>query len=144
MHLLRKEVLDNVTEVTHSNLENIVRSCKPCQTFASRSRRFKFTLRDDAQFNSSIYVDLFWIDRKSTLHVVDEETSYQAARCVPSVSAEKFWQALRICWINVHIGPPDVIAHIMLVGTSLQNLFKRMQIYFPFGQKLYQSSQQSL
>lgn len=111
LQLLQKADIDHVTEQTRATLEKIVRSCKFCQIFAARPRRFKFTLRDDAQFKSTIYVDLFWIDKKTVLHVVDEATRYQAARWVPSVSAGKIWEALRLCWIDVYIGPPDVIAH---------------------------------
>lgn len=62
LQLLRKADLDHVTEQTRTTLEKIVRSCKLCQLFAARPRRFKFTLRDDAQFNSTVYVDPFWID----------------------------------------------------------------------------------
>lgn len=37
---------------------------------------FKFTLRDDKDFNHKIYEDIFYIDLKATLHVVDETTIF--------------------------------------------------------------------
>jgi hypothetical protein len=49
--------------------------------------------------------------QKPILHVVDEATSFQSARWLPSMSAESLWRAQRMSWIYVYLGPPDVIAH---------------------------------
>lgn len=87
MNLLRKADLDKLTEGIHRTLEHITRYFNACQTFTARPRCFKFTLRDDSQFNSTIYVDFFWI-KKMFFHVVDEATRYQAALWAPYVSAE--------------------------------------------------------
>lgn len=111
LQLLRKASLDNVTKTTRPTLEHITSSCGSCQVFAARRRRFKLTLHDKAHFNSIVYVDLFWIDEKTALHVVVEATRYQEARWVRSLNAENIWQALRICWIDVYVGPPDNIDH---------------------------------
>ncbi|KAI0998086.1 hypothetical protein K3495_g10103 [Podosphaera aphanis] len=52
-----------------------------------------------------------YIDGRPLLHVVDESTKFGAARWVQSMSAQHVWEALRTCWIDVYLGPPDVIAH---------------------------------
>lgn len=88
MSTLRKANLDSVTEVTRRTLENIFRSWRLCQIFASRIHRFKFTLRDDAQFNNTIFFYLFRIDKKNVFFVVDEANRCQAAHWFPSVNAE--------------------------------------------------------
>lgn len=88
-----------------------MRSGASCQLFASRPRRFKINFRDDAQHNSTIYGDLLWINKKTVLHVVKEASRCQSARWIPSVTAEKIWQALHLYWIDVYIGPLDVVAH---------------------------------
>lgn len=111
MKLLRRADLDKVSEETRRTLEHISRFYNACQTFAARPGRLKFTLRDDAQFNSTIYVHLFWIYKKMFLHVFYEATRYQAALWVPSASAGNLWQALRLCLIDVYIYLPDVTAH---------------------------------
>lgn len=41
--------------------------------------RFKFTLKDDYEFNACIIIDIMYLDGKPVLHVVDEATSCQAA-----------------------------------------------------------------
>lgn len=111
MNLLRKADLDTVQEGTRNTIQYIAESYDSCEKLSSLPHGFKFTLRDDSQFNSTIYVNLLWIDKKTILHVVDESTRYQAARWVPTVSAEALWKALYLCWIDVYMGPPDVIAH---------------------------------
>ena len=96
---------------THKALEAISRECEPCQRNAQAPRRFKFALHDEKEFNGTIYVDVLYIDSRPVLHVVDEATNFQAARWLPNVAADIIWQALRLCWIDVYVGPPDVIAH---------------------------------
>ena len=108
--LLRRTDYD-VDNETRETLEAISRECEPCQRHAQAPRRFKFALHDEKQFNSIIFVDVCYIESRPVLHVVDEATNYQAARWLPNVAADTIWQALRLCWIDVYVGPPDVIAH---------------------------------
>ncbi|KAH6661479.1 hypothetical protein F5X68DRAFT_266345 [Plectosphaerella plurivora] len=91
-------------------LEDIQRFCNHCQLHAAAPHRFKFTLHDDHQFNYEVIVDIFYLEGNSpVLHVVDEATSFNAARFLPSISAKATWAALRLCWIDVYQGPPDWI-----------------------------------
>ncbi|KDN67316.1 putative conserved hypothetical protein, partial [Colletotrichum sublineola] len=72
--------------------------------------RFKFTLHDDHEFNNEIIVDVMYLDgNKPVLHVVDAATAFNAARFLRAVTAEHTWEALRMCWIDVYLGPPDWI-----------------------------------
>lgn len=110
-NLLKRADLSNVDNSTRATLEEITRKCKPCQTYAQAPRRFKFVLRDDKDFNHTVFVDIFYIDKKPILHVVDEATRYQAARWLPNVTADAVWRAMRLCWIDVYLGPPDIVTH---------------------------------
>lgn len=76
-----------------------------------KSRRFKFSLREDKFFNQIVFVDIFYIIKKPVLHVVEEATRYQAAWWLPNVTAESVWRSLRLCWIDIYIGTPDIITH---------------------------------
>ncbi|KAI0990859.1 hypothetical protein K3495_g17328, partial [Podosphaera aphanis] len=73
--------------------------------------RFKFTLRDDVDFNHSIYIDIMYIDGSPVLHVVDEATRFQAAKWLRNMTSQHVWNMLRLCWIDVYLGPPDIITH---------------------------------
>lgn len=90
---------------------SLKRLAVPWTIFSALPRGFQLTISDDAHFNSTVYVELFFIDKKTVLHMVDEATGYQAARWLSSVRAKNIWQALQLCWIDISIGLPEVIAH---------------------------------
>jgi hypothetical protein len=50
--------------------------------------RFKFTLRDDYNFNFEVIIDIMYLDGKPVLQVVDAATSFQAARFLKDMSAK--------------------------------------------------------
>jgi len=52
-----------------------------------------------------------YLEGRQTLHVVDEATSFQAARFLDNLSAQTTWETLRSCWIDVYLGPPDRVVH---------------------------------
>jgi hypothetical protein len=94
-------------DVDHDTLEYLTKYCEHCQKHGKAPGRFKFNLRDDVNFNYSIIVDIFYITGKPVLHVVDEGTRYQAGQWLQNISATHTWDALRKCWIDTYLGPPD-------------------------------------
>lgn len=99
-------------EIERSQVENLTKFCKTCQKHGNTPKRFKFTLRDDSiDFNHSISVDIMYINGNPVLHVIDEATRFQAARWLPNISSQATWDALRLCWIDIYVGPPDQITH---------------------------------
>lgn len=53
----------NVDSDTRTALEEITSKCKPCQTYAQAPRQFKFALRDDKEFNHTVSVDIFYVEK---------------------------------------------------------------------------------
>lgn len=105
-----------LTEAGHEDvdrklLETITKFCHHCQTHAPAPQRFKFTLKDDREFNYEIFVDVFYLDGQPVLHVVDSATSFHGARFLKTITAKETWEALRTLWIDTYLGPPDVIVH---------------------------------
>jgi len=98
-------------EVEQDALAMINKFCHYCQVKGSTPRRFKFTLKKDVDFNFEIIVDVMYLDGDPVLHVVDAATSFQAARFLSNLSAKETWEALKMCWIDTYLGPPDVITH---------------------------------
>ena len=82
-----------------------------CQKHSRFPGRFRFTLKEDVYFNHTIVIDVLYIDGNSVLQVVDEGTLFQAARWLMNMSAFYTWDMLRLCWIDVYVGPPEVIIH---------------------------------
>lgn len=108
---LKQSEVSSITPETRKMPDKIKQSYAACRENVQRPRRFKLILRDNVEFNQNIYVDIFYIDGKPVLHVVDEGTRSQAARWLPNVSSECLWKALRQCWIDAYLGPLDVIVH---------------------------------
>jgi hypothetical protein len=96
-------------DIDRENLEFITKYCTHCQRYGQAPGRFKFNLRDDVEFNHSIIADIFYIQSKPVLHIVDEGTRYQAGRWLSNISAKHTWDALKACWIDTYLGPPDQI-----------------------------------
>lgn len=95
---------------TKKAIHNIVESCRTCQQFSSKPKRFKLTIgTDDLQFNHIIAADIMYIHNKPILHVVDEATHYMAAIFMRKVNSEETWKGILKCWIRIYLGPPDNI-----------------------------------
>ena len=63
-----------------SAIEELTRLCHYCQKFGRSPGRFRFTLRDDVDFNYNIIVDIIYISGSPLLHVVDKATRFQTSR----------------------------------------------------------------
>ncbi|KAM4061611.1 reverse transcriptase (RNA-dependent DNA polymerase) [Hirsutella rhossiliensis] len=120
LHNLLRQAGHN--DVTIDILENISRFCHHCQMHSQAPRRFKFTLKDDQEFNYEIVADVLYLGtpQRPVLHVVDTATAFQAARFLLSMSAKDTWEALRALWIDTYLGPPDTIKHD--AGTNFASL----------------------
>jgi hypothetical protein len=57
--------------------------------------RFRFTIRDNAEFNYRLIVDIMYINKKPVLHAINETTAFQAARFLQNLQARTAWDALR-------------------------------------------------
>ncbi len=75
-------------EVDTSGVEKLTKFCCFCQKHGKSPGRFKFTLRDDVNFNFSIIVNIMYIENNPVLHVIDEATRFQAARWLQNISAK--------------------------------------------------------
>ena len=107
LRLLQRAGHDVEVEV----LEYLTKVCHHCQMHQKSPGRFRFSLKDDTDFNYTIVIDVFFINRKAVLHIVDASTAFQAARFLKDMTAKCAWDTLRLCWIDVYLGPPDVIVH---------------------------------
>ena len=72
---------------------------------------------DNIQFNCNIIIDIFYLKngqddkKKPVLYIVDEDTAFQAVWFLLNISALHVWEVLKLCWIDVYIGPLDFITH---------------------------------
>jgi hypothetical protein len=106
---LQKTLLRAGYDTNPEVIEKINKFCHHCQMYGKSPGRFRFTLRDEVEFNHSIIVDIMYINGKPVLHIVDEATRFNAACWLTSISAKATWDALRMLWIDTYLGPPDFI-----------------------------------
>ncbi|KAJ5904893.1 uncharacterized protein N7473_001809 [Penicillium subrubescens] len=98
-------------EVNSQCIDYLTKFCHHCQMKGRSPGRFKFTLKDDYEFNYSVIVDILYLEGKPVLQVIDAATSFGAARFLRDMSARNAWDALRACWIDTYQGPPDYVVH---------------------------------
>ncbi len=73
--------------------------------------RFKFTLKDDHEFNYLVIIDVMYLDGKPILQVVDSVTAFEATRFLKDMSAYTAQDTLRACQIDTYLGPLDMVIH---------------------------------
>jgi hypothetical protein len=111
VHRLQRVLERAGHDINQQVLKHLTKYCTYCQKHGASPGRFRFTLRDDAEFNYCIYVDVMYINGNPVLHIIDEASRYQAGRWLKNISAKHTWDKLRECWIDTYLGPPDLIAH---------------------------------
>jgi hypothetical protein len=77
---LQKVLEQSGHNIDKDALEYLTKYCMHCQKYGQLPHKFKFSLKDNVDFNVSIIVDVFYLEGKLILHIVDEGTSYQARR----------------------------------------------------------------
>ena len=55
-------------------LDQLTKFCSFCQKYGRSLGRFKFTLREDLDFNHLIFIDIMYIEGSLILHIIDKAT----------------------------------------------------------------------
>jgi hypothetical protein len=74
-------------KINASVLEQIQKFCHFCQSHDKAPQRFKFSIKDNSYFNYKIIINVVQINNRNVLHVIDTDTSFQAAVFLKSMSA---------------------------------------------------------
>jgi hypothetical protein len=89
-HLSARRLYEILTRSDHDNVESRViehlsKYCHHCQLHEKSFERFSFSIRDDAEFNFNILVNILYIEAKSdenkfVLHLMNEAIRFQVDR----------------------------------------------------------------
>jgi hypothetical protein len=72
-------------DVKKSVITKINKYCHQYQIHGSASNRFRFTIRDNANFNYRFIVDVIYIAKRPIFYAFDEITLFQAARFLANI-----------------------------------------------------------
>lgn len=113
MRVIASAEIEDLPEDTRRKLEKLVQHCHPCQVKRSKPRRFLFSIRDSCtgEFNSVIQIDVMKLVDGNVLHVICTGTLFQSGIFVKDPSCAEAWRALRLAWINIYAGAPDLLVH---------------------------------
>ena len=75
-------------DINPCTIKRLTKFCKQYQLHSKSPGRFKFTLKDDYNFNYSMIIDILYLDGKPVLQAVDEATAFNAARFLKDMSAK--------------------------------------------------------
>ncbi|KAI9034762.1 uncharacterized protein KD926_005695 [Aspergillus affinis] len=67
-------------EVDSQCLDYLTKFCHHCQMKGKSPGRFKFTLKENYEFNYSVIIDILYLEGKPVLQVIDAATSFGATR----------------------------------------------------------------
>jgi hypothetical protein len=56
-------------------------------------------------------VNIIYISGSPLLYIVNKATRFQTGRWLQDISIRHIWDILCICWIDIYLGPPDLITH---------------------------------
>jgi hypothetical protein len=134
-HLSARRLYEILTRSDHDNVESRIiehfnKYCHHCQLHEKSSERFSFSIRDDAEFNFNILVNILYIEAKSNknklvLHLMNEITRFQVDRWLKDISARHVWNQFRTCWIDTYLKSSDVI----IIDSDKQFVFREFKSY---------------
>jgi hypothetical protein len=98
---------------TKDKLNDIARACDPCQRNAVKLLYFSISVKwKDQRFNHLVLADVVRFCDGDLVHVIDRATRLNGVRFTPSLknpSAPEIWNAIKLCWIDIYLGPPDIL-----------------------------------
>lgn len=106
-NLVRRAQLHKLSPHTLSMLHDISRACATCTCFSSKHLCFKVAiLEEKIVLNHEVALELFWLDGKPVLHVVDLGTGFSNALFLQGQSVSGVWSAFTLCWCTIYVGHP--------------------------------------
>ena len=124
--ILRRSRREECSPQILQQLEEIERSCDVCQRMAKGPNRFRVTLpQNDIIFNRTLSCDLFTIEGKITLHIVDRDTKFNAAAFLNAKTSEEVWKVYQTIWSNRYAGHP-VELHVDSGPQFVSNRFRNL------------------
>jgi hypothetical protein len=109
MELLKRAKIQDLPVDTRKSMENIASRCDTCKRFIPKPYRFRVSLPDSIVFNNTLSIDLFWLECKASLHVIDLHMHFFAAGFLQRQSVYDVWTTVLTIWAYVYPGLPNIL-----------------------------------
>lgn len=110
MDFLRRAQPDRCPENIRQQLQKIVDACKACAIYGASPRRVKVALpHEDGTFNEEIIVDVFSLNSRPVLSIIDRDTRFLSCVFLQRVNAASIWDGILRGWSLRYLGHPKVI-----------------------------------
>ena len=74
-------------DIDRQVLEKLTEYCHQCQLHSKAPGRYKFTLKDNHEFNYLIIVNILYLNGKPVLQIIDSATAFRATRFLTDIKA---------------------------------------------------------
>ena len=102
--------IDDKEAIIRGTLENLgamAARFETCQKVVNVSLRLKVSMvAENGRFNSSVFINIMYIDNKFVPHLVNNATYFSEACFLSGVSSETVWEAILTCWATASTGLP--------------------------------------
>jgi hypothetical protein len=109
MEIFKRAKIQDLPVDTHKSLKNIASRRDTSKTFIPKPYRFRVSLPDSIVFNDTLSIDLFWLECKALLHVIDLHTHFSAAGFLQRQSVYDVWTTLLTIWACAYPGLPNIL-----------------------------------
>jgi transposase InsO family protein len=107
--LLRRARPDSLPADTLKVLQDINHACHTCQTYSRKPMNFQVRFPDDVVFNQEVLLDLYWLDKRPALSIVDVGTGFCASRFLTAENVETVWNTFIEAWSLLYVGLPQSV-----------------------------------
>jgi hypothetical protein len=83
--VLKRAGYDNINTYT---IKHLTKFCKQCQLHAKSLGRFKFTIKDNCNFNYLVIVNILYLNRRLIIQAINKAIAFNAARFLKDISAK--------------------------------------------------------
>ena len=83
---------------------HLIKYCDQCQKHDHAFDWFSFIIKNDADFNFNVIVNILCITSKPVLHVIDKAIRFQTSRWLKNISAKHLWDQFRSVTSLVWVG----------------------------------------
>ena len=102
--------LEAVNREAIESLNEIVAKYEPFRRIRSAPIRFRVSKgHEKVRLNSSMYMDIVYLDVRPVLHLFDEATRFSAARFLANMTTDSVWDAILIFWSSIYTELPNTM-----------------------------------